>query len=305
MIHYNNLSSYLREKYNCKIAKLCIDGGFSCPNRDGTCGTGGCIFCGERGAGEHIGAKKSIAEQARFFIERRPKAEKFIAYFQNFTNTYAPVTVLRERYDEALKDPRTVVLDIATRPDCIDEEIVKLLAEYNEKHEVWLELGLQTASDETAKRINRGYERQTFAEAMALLEKYKIKTVVHLIVGLPGETLADIKETVDYVNRFSVWGLKIHSLYVMKDTELERLYNKGEYTPLTLEEFTEAAVYILTHIRPDIVLHRITGDCLKSLLVAPTWNADKDHVHDVINAYMEENGLYQGIFYGAKQTEEG
>lgn len=297
ILNYNNLSSYLKSKYNCKVAKICIDGGFSCPNRDGTCGFGGCIFCGERGAGEHINPRSSIRSQVESYFSRQPKAEKFIAYFQNFTNTYAPVEVLKERYDEALIDPRIVVLDIGTRPDCINEEIVQLLAEYNKKYEVWVELGLQTANDNTAQFINRGYKRDVFNNAVALLHKYGIKIVVHLIIGLPHETQTDIKNTVAYINQFPIWGLKVHSLYVMKDTNLEKLYNTGTFTPQSMQEYIDNTVYVLTHVNPTIIIHRLTGDCPKDMLVAPDWNERKTEILNSITTIMEKNKYTQGIFF--------
>ena len=291
---YNNLSGYLRSKYGKRLSKICIDGGFSCPNRDGKCGEGGCIYCGERGAGEHIDPSASIAEQVRAALSDADSDELFIAYFQNFTNTYAPIDVLRERYDSALIDSRIRVLAIGTRPDCIDEDVARLIASYKDRCDVWVELGLQTANDKTADLINRGYYRETFEKAINILEKYGIDVVAHIIVGLPGESLEQIKETVEYINRFKLFGLKIHSIYVMKGTKLAEMYLSGEYTPPTMAEYVDGAVYILTHISPAVVVHRITGDCPGDLLLAPEWNA---HKHEVINAItykMQFEGLSQG-----------
>ena len=186
---YRNLSSYLRERYGKRLDKICIDGGFTCPNRDGRCGVGGCIFCGERGAGEHIDPTASISEQVRNRLKKSNTGDVFVAYFQNFTNTYAPIEVLRERYDAALIDDRIKVLAIGTRPDCIDEDVCALLAEYAREREVWVELGLQTASDVTAEIINRGYKTEVFVRAMELLEKHGLKAVVHIMMGLPGESV--------------------------------------------------------------------------------------------------------------------
>ncbi len=297
MLTYHNLSGYLKSKYHGKVAKICIDGGFTCPNRDGTCGFGGCIFCGERGAGEHINPLGSIRSQVESYFSKQPKADKFIAYFQNFTNTYAPVDVLKRRYDEALIDPRIVILDIGTRPDCINEEVVRLLAEYNKNYEVWVELGLQTANDATAQFINRGYGRDVFANAVALLHKYGLRIVVHLIIGLPGETQADVENTVAYLNQFPIWGLKIHSLYVMKDTALEKLYHTGAFVPQSMREYIDSAVYVLTHVDPDLIIHRLTGDCPKDLLVAPDWNEKKTEILNTITSIMEKNQYTQGIFF--------
>ncbi len=277
-MEYKSLSSYFKEKYGKRLSKICIDGGFSCPNRDGRCGRGGCIYCGERGAGEHINGKESIENQVKKALADKKEDELFVAYFQNFTNTYAPVAVLKERYDAALIDERIRVLAIGTRPDCISEEIAELIASYKERYDVWVELGLQTANDETAKRINRGYGRAIFENAVKILEKYEIPVVVHLIVGLPGEGFEDIKETTEYISRFSLFGLKIHSLYVARGTRLADMYESGEFTPISREEYVKSAVYILSHINPDTVVHRITGDCQRGLLLAPEWNTDKNGI---------------------------
>ena len=291
---YNNLSGYFREKYGRRLGKICIDGGFSCPNRDGSCGEGGCIYCGERGAGEHIDPTISIGEQVRLAIADAEKDELFVAYFQNFTNTYAKVDTLRERYDAALIDERIRVLAIGTRPDCIDEEIAKLIESYKSRVDVWVELGLQTASDRTADIINRGYHREVFEEAMAILKKHEIPVVVHLIVGLPGENAEDLHATVEYINRFDLFGLKIHSIYVMRGTKLAEMYERGEYTPPSLDYYTECAVYILTHIKPDLTVHRLTGDCPRDMLIAPDWNRSKNEIINTIVYKMQQNGLSQG-----------
>ena len=296
-MRYNNLSGYFRKKYGTRVKKICIDGGFSCPNRDGTCGIGGCIYCGERGAGEHIDPKRSIEEQVRAELSRGKSDDIFLAYFQNFTNTYAPVETLRERYDAALIDPRIKLLSIGTRPDCITEEIAELIASYMPKYEVWVELGLQTANDETARIINRGYMADVFERSMEILSRYNIPVVVHLIVGLPGENMEHIKKTVAYLKRFSIFGIKIHSIYVMEGTALAEMYKNGEYTPPSLAEYVDGASYIISHLNPEIVLHRITGDCPRDLLLAPVWNADKNEIIAKIQENLEKNGLHQGVFF--------
>lgn len=279
---YNNLSRYFRTKYGRRLSKICIDGGFSCPNRDGKCGLGGCIYCGERGAGEHIDPSPSIRRQVENAISSAKEDELFVAYFQNFTNTYAPVVVLKDRYDSALFDERIRVLAIGTRPDCIDREIAELIASYKEKVDVWVELGLQTASDKTADIINRGYHRDTFENAMAILREYGIPVVVHLMVGLPGEDMESIRETVEYINRFKLFGVKIHSVYVMEGTVLAEMYRRGEYTPISQEDYTDAVAYILKHLPPEVVIHRLTGDCPRDMLVAPEWNVRKSETIDFI-----------------------
>ena len=291
---YNNLSGYFREKYGKRLGKICIDAGFSCPNRDGKCGTGGCIYCGERGAGEHISPVLSIGEQVRAALGNADEGDEFVAYFQNFTNTYAPLDVLKERYDAALIDSRIRALAIGTRPDCIDEEIAKLIASYKDRADVWVELGLQTANDETAALINRGYTRDVFERAVKILEKHDIPVVVHLIVGLPGENIESVKKTAEYISRFRLFGVKIHSIYVMAGTRLADMYERGEYTPPSMAEYIEAAVYILTHIHPATVVHRLTGDCPRDMLLAPEWNKNKHEIISNIVTSMQMRGLYQG-----------
>ena len=273
---YNNLSGYFREKHGKRMSKICIDGGFSCPNRDGTCGHGGCIYCGDRGAGEHIDPTLSIGEQVRSALAVAKEDDIFVAYFQNFTNTYADVKTLKERYDAALIDERIKILAIGTRPDCIDEEKAKLIASYKDKCDVWVELGLQTADDNTAKIINRGYPRAVFENAMKILEKYEIPVVVHLIVGLPGENMENVKKTVEYIKGFNLFGVKIHSMYVMEGTTLADMYRNGQYTPISQEEYTDIVAYILKNIPSEWVVHRLTGDCPRDLLVAPKWNLRKN-----------------------------
>ena len=295
---YNNLSGYFREKYGKRLGKICIDGGFSCPNRDGKCGTGGCIYCGERGAGEHIDPTKSIAEQVKAALVDAEDGDEFVAYFQNFTNTYAPTSVLRERYDAALIDERIRVLAIGTRPDCIDEEVASLIASYKARCDVWVELGLQTANDTTAEIINRGYAREAFENAMKILEKHGIPAVVHLIVGLPGENMESIKETVRYISGFKLFGVKIHSIYVMRGTRLAQMYESGDYTPPTMQEYVEAAMYILTHLHPATIVHRLTGDCPADMLISPEWNKSKHEVISAIVSRMQFSGLGQGSKYG-------
>ena len=291
---YNNLSGYFREKYGQRIKKICIDGGFSCPNRDGKCGTGGCIYCGERGAGEHIAPSLSITEQVRSALETAKPTDKFIAYFQNFSNTYAPPQILKERYDAALTDERIVALAIGTRPDCLDEEKLKLISEYKKTRDVWVELGLQTSNEETAKLINRGYKNDVFENAIALLKKYSVPTVAHMIIGLPGEGEADAIETAKYISSLGIWGVKIHSIYVMEGTRLADMYRKNLYTPPSLDWFCETCAKCVGHISKSMTIHRLTGDCPRDLLVAPDWNADKNSIIAKINEKMKSLEICQG-----------
>ncbi len=299
---YNNLSSYFREKYGKRLSKICIDGGFSCPNRDGTCGIQGCIFCGERGSGDHIFPEKSIRAQVEEALRSAKEGEEFVAYFQNFTNTYADAETLRERYDAALTDERIRVLAIGTRPDCIDEEKARLIASYKERVDVWVELGLQSSDDTTAELINRGYRSEVFERAVKILDSCGIPVVVHLIVGLPRETIENVNNTVQFINKLPIWGIKIHSIYVMEGTRLAELYESGKYTPPTLSEYAEGAAYILSHISPDMTVHRVTGDCPRDMLIAPEWNRDKNRIIEEINRTLRDKGLRQGTLCNSGNT---
>ena len=299
---YNHLNKYLKEKFGERTLKICIDAGFTCPNRDGTVGTGGCIFCSEKGSGEHI-KYNDIQTQIKNHLNsyRGERANKFIAYFQNFTNTYDTLENLKARYDAALCDEKIVALAVATRPDCINEEICKLIASYKSKLDVWVELGLQTSNNQTGKLINRGYLSSQFSKAIELLNKYHIEVVTHIMVGLPNETFEDIKNTVDFLNKHNIQGLKIHSCYVVDNTVLAKMYKSGNYTPITLEYYLETASYILTHINPEIIIHKISGDAPKDLLLAPEWNLHKKWIMNGLDKLLKEKDLYQGIYYYKKE----
>ena len=294
---YNTFSNWCNETFGHPIHKICLDGGFTCPNRDGTVGVGGCIFCGERGSGEHVNAKQTITEQAKaqldHYIKRKEKGG-FVAYFQNFSSTYAPVSELREIYDKALISKEIEALAIATRPDCIDEEVVSLLKEYNKERKVWVELGLQTSSDETAIRINRGYKTEVFEKAVKLLKENGIDVVVHIIIGLPGETEDDFVNTINYLNSLPINGIKIHSLYVMKNTKLEVYYNNNEYKTIDFAKYVDLVCYAISHLREDIVIHRLVGECMESLLVAPKWEEDKNSILQTISDKLEKENIKQG-----------
>ena len=294
---YRNLSGYFRERYGKRLKKICIDGGFTCPNRDGKCGTGGCIYCGERGAGEHITPALSITEQVKVALEAAKPNDKFIAYFQNFSNTYAEPSVLKERYDAALTDERIVALAIGTRPDCLDEEKARLIAEYKKTRDVWVELGLQTSNEETAKLINRGYKHDVFENAITLLKKYSIPVVAHMIIGLPSESEEDAVKTAKYISSLGIWGVKIHSIYVMEGTRLAQMYRSGEYTPPERDYYVKMCSRSIARLSPEIIVHRITGDCPGGLLVAPSWNSDKNLLINLIRRELEENGMRQGDLY--------
>lgn len=295
---YNHLNKYLKNKFGERTLKLCVDGGFTCPNRDGKLSTGGCIFCGERGSGEHLKCE-NISNQVKdyFTTYRSERANKFIVYFQNFTNTYDTISNLKSKYDSALIDSRIVGLQIATRPDYINEEVCKLIKSYSDKYYVCVELGLQTSNDKTGMLINRGYTSAQFTKAVLLLNKYKIDVVTHLMVGLPNENFDDIKNSVDFINSHDIQGIKIHSTYVIKNTVLADMYFKGEYIPISLDYYLECLTYILTHISPEIVIHRISGDAPKDLLIAPEWNLHKKWVMNGLDKILRTQDLWQGKFY--------
>lgn len=296
---YKHLNKYLKEKFGERTLKICIDGNFTCPNRDGSKGFGGCIFCSEKGSGEHIKTTNNITNQVQNYFKsyKAKRANKFIAYFQNFTNTYDTLENLKEKYDSALIDNRIIGLEIATRPDCINEDIAKLLKNYTNKYYVCVELGLQTANEKTGDLINRCYSNSDFTQAVNILNNYNIDVVVHIMVGLPNETIEDIKNTVQFINLHNIKGIKIHSCYVIKNTKLEQLYLTGKYVPLTLENYISNCAYILTHLNPNIVIHRVSGDAPKDLLVAPDWNSHKKWIINGLDKFLKENNLCQGMYY--------
>ena len=302
MERYNHLNTYLKEKFGERTLKICIDAGFTCPNRDGTKGVGGCIFCGERGSGEHL-KTIDIASQVENHLAsyRGMRANKFIVYFQNFTNTYNSIENLKKKYDNALIDERIVGIQIATRPDCINEEIARLLFSYTDKYSVCVELGLQTSNENTGKVINRCYTNEDFINAVTILRKYNIEIVTHIMVGLPGETHKDIVNSVNFVNNLDIQGLKIHSTYVTNDTKLNEMYENKQYSPITLEYYLDELCYIITHLRKDIILHRISGDAPKDMLVAPSWNSHKKLVLNGIDKILREKDLYQGMYYTVEE----
>ena len=307
--HYKHLNTYLKELFGERTLKICIDGSFTCPNRDGKCGTSGCIFCSSKGSGELINSEPNISNQITQYFQtyRSKRANKFIAYFQNFTNTYDSIENLKKKYDSALIDDRIVALDIATRPDCITEDVAKLISSYMPKHKVFVELGLQTSNDNTAKIINRGYESSVFTDAVKILNKYNIPVICHLMVGLPTEqelikvdnfdVFKAIVDTVNFINKHNISGLKIHSTYIVKNTVLNKLYEENKYKPITYEEYMSNLTYIITHINPEIIIHRISADPPKDLLVAPEWCLHKKWVLNVFDKILNEQNLFQGMYY--------
>ena len=292
---YNYFNEYLKQKFGERTLKICIDGGFTCPNRDGKCGVGGCSFCGERGSGENT-KSIDISTQVKNHLSsyRGERANKFIAYFQNFSNTYANVKILKQKYDSALVDDRIVALAVATRPDCINSEVVDLLKEYQKKYYVYVELGFQTSNEMVAKKFNRGYTNQDFINAVNLLNKANIDVVTHIMVGLPFEEKDDVINTVKFLNNLKIMGVKIHSTYIIKNTKLEKLYNEGSYKPLELETYVDKVCEIISHLNKDIIICRITGDAPKDILVAPGWNSHKKIILNAINRGLEKRNIFQG-----------
>lgn len=298
MERYTHLNTYLKEKFGERTLKICVDGNFTCPNRDGTKGTNGCIFCSERGSGDHLN-KIGVSEQVKNYLNsyRGLRANKFIVYFQNFTNTYDTLENLKYKYDSALIDDRIVGLQIATRPDCIDDNIAKLLNTYKMKYYVCVELGLQTSNDKTGILINRQYTTNDFINAVKILNKYNIDIVAHIMIGLPNETLKDLENTINFLNSQNIQGIKIHSTYITKNTQLNKMYKDKQYIPLTLENYLEYLVFAITHLNPNFVVHRISGDAPKELLVAPSWNTHKKLVLNGLDKLLKEKNLYQGIYF--------
>lgn len=287
---FNSISDYLIEYFGEKTIKLAIDGGFTCPNRDGLKGTGGCLFCSDTGSGEF---SSNIDDQIKLFSSKWPKA-KYLGYFQNHTNTYAPVNELREKYYSILDNEKIEGLVIGTRPDCLSDEVLDLLSEINEKHFLWIELGLQTIHEKTAKLINRCYDLKTFDDAMHKLSKRGIKTVIHLILGLPGETESDMLESVRYVaNIPGLFGMKLHLLNVVKGSGMEKEFS--DYIPFkSIEEYVNLVVRCLEIIPPDVTIHRLTGDAPRPILIAPVWSFNKRTILNGINDRLNLMDTYQG-----------
>ena len=287
---YRTLNQHYRETFGCKVYKLAIDAGFTCPNRDGTLGTGGCIFCSGFGSGEFAaGAAETVMAQldnAKARVRAKAGNGKYIAYFQAFTNTYAPVERLRSLYTQAMEPEDIVGLAIGTRPDCLDEEVVTLLAQLNRIKPVSVELGLQTIHEASVKYIRRGYETAVYDDAVSRLKAAEIDVVTHIILGLPGETPEMAVETTRYAVQAGTCGVKFHLLHVLRGTDLEIDYLQGKFRCLTFEEYARTLKQCLDVLPPNVVIHRITGDGAKRDLVAPLWSADKKRVLNDLNRYL-------------------
>ncbi len=298
-MRYYKFSKYLKERFSCRVHKISIDAGFSCPNRDGTISRDGCIFCDNRGFSFNSrNTARPVEAQIREGMKigkNRFKAEKFICYFQAYTNTYAPPHLLRQRYDVVKKFSEIVGISIGTRPDCIDEEVLALLREYTDPYEVWLELGLQSIHEKTLRFINRGHSFKDFLEAVRFIRKAgEIKICAHVIIGLPSEGRVEIMETARVLGKLQLDGVKIHALYVIKGTKMEELYEKGSYKPMELNEYVELVTEFLEYLSPATIIQRITSDCPKELLAAPSWILEKNKVLTEIERRLSEGNRFQG-----------
>ena len=297
--HYITFNNYLKDRFHDKVFRVSLNAGFTCPNRDGLKSTKGCIYCSNKLSGDFAGdVFDDFSTQFKKGVELESKkwqSSTYIAYLQAGTNTYGNVEHLRKIYNEIINIDKFIkVLSIATRPDCINQEIVSLLKEINEKCEVWIELGFQTMHEATSLFINKCYTNQDFEQAINLLNNAGIKVIVHIINGLPYETKEMMIETVKYLNQFNLFGIKIHMLHVMKDTILGDLYLKEPFKLLSLEEFVEVTVEQLRHLKTNIVIHRLTGDAPRDLLIEPLWTLKKFVVLNEIDKYMRKHNYYQG-----------
>ena len=303
---YYSLDAYLKNSYGEKLYKIAIDAGFTCPNRDGTLGEGGCIFCSAGGSGdfavraaEHPHVRDQLTAGISLFGDKKV-GRRFIAYFQAYTNTYGPLPYLHSLYTEALREPAVAGISIATRPDCITQDtvtmLVNLMEEFSDKF-VWIELGLQTIHEKTADFIRRGYSLAIYDKCVTLLQQAHIPIITHVILGLPGENKEHVLLTVDYLSQSGIWGIKFQLLHVLQDTALASLYDQGSYQPLSQDTYTELVIDCLEHLAPDIVVHRLTGDGPKDSLLAPRWSLDKRNVLNTLHHTMKERSSYQGRLY--------
>lgn len=295
---YHSLDYMLRERFHEKIYKVTLNGGMTCPNRDGTLGNRGCIFCSSGGSGDFAASNElsitdQIEQQKAMLTGKRP-IQKYIAYFQAYTNTYGSPAYLRSIFTEAIRHPDIVALSIGTRPDCLGEEVLELLDELNRQKPVWIELGLQTIHERTARYIRRGYPLACFEEAVRNLRSRKIEVIVHTILGLPQETPEQILQTMDYLNHMDIQGIKLQLLHVLRGTDLAEDYEKGLFSVYTQEEYLNLLISCLEHLSPEIVIHRLTGDGPKELLIAPLWASRKREVLNHLHHQMKVRNTWQG-----------
>ncbi len=297
-MYINTFNDAMRRRFGRKMYRLSLDCGFTCPNRDGTAGVGGCIFCSGSGAGNFAGKGATLDEKITAAKERvKNKTDKdcgFIAYFQSFTNTYAPTETLRALFTEAMEREDISALSVATRPDCLPAGTLGLLAELNRIKPVWIELGLQTSDDETAERINRCYPTAVYDRAVGQLREKGIEVVTHIMFGLPGEDRSDMMDTVRHAAAAGMQGVKLHLTHVTENTVLAGMYRRGEYRPLSMEEYADILCEALEYIPRETVIHRFTGDGDKKELIAPEWSGDKKRVLNYINRVFEEKDVTQG-----------
>ena len=301
---YNDLNTYFRSLFGCRVQKISIDAGLSCPNRNGTFAAGGCIYCNARGSGTGAHSRGlSITEQlvqGKQALARRYKASRFIAYFQSFSNTYAPIDTLKRLYDEALAVEDVVGLSVGTRPDCVDEPVLDLLQGYTQRYLIWVEYGLQSASDATLMLINRGHDVQCFRDAVNATLNRQIKICAHVILGLPNESRSDMLHTAEIIAASGINGLKLHLLYVIKGTRLETLYRQGGYRCLEQQEYVDLVCDFLERIPRHMIIQRLTGDPHPDELVAPQWSLRKSETLAQINAMLEKRDSRQGKLVGEK-----
>ncbi|NNG01866.1 MAG: TIGR01212 family radical SAM protein [Desulfobacteraceae bacterium] len=293
-----DLNSYYRDKFGHRVHKITVDAGLNCPNRDGTISTGGCIYCNEKGSGTGAHLKGlSIAAQilnSKKAVAKRFKAKKFIAYFQSFTNTYAPFDTLKSIYDEALGVADVIGLAIGTRPDCVSDDILSLLGHYARHHLIWLEYGLQSAHDSTLALINRGHDVAAFVRAVDSAKQQRLNVCAHIILGLPGETRQHMMETADFISNIGIHGIKLHLLYVVRGTPLATMYAKGRYRCLEQAEYVDLVCEFLERLPARMVVHRLTGDPHPRELVAPSWALDKAGTLSMIKECLETEDRWQG-----------
>lgn len=298
-MYINSLNDYLKKSFGDKVYKISLNAGLTCPNRDGKIDTRGCIFCSHGGSGDFAQSPKlSITEQiesGKALVSNKIKSNKYIAYFQAYTNTYGDIKYLRKVFFEAVNHKDIVAVSIATRPDCIDKNIASLLFELNNIKPVFVELGLQTSNENTADFIRRGYKNNVFETAVDLLSGLNI--VVHIIIGLPFEKEADILNTIKYINHFPIHGVKLQLLHILKDTDLYTYYLENPFKILSLEEYGDLLIMCIKHLRPDIVIHRLTGDGPKKLLAEPMFSANKRMVLNYINNRLQNENIVQGSLY--------
>jgi len=298
---YLDLNSYLREKFGCRVQKITVDAGLSCPNRDGSISTGGCIYCNPKGSGtgaaeRNLGIREQL-QSAQEFLRKRYKAKKFLAYFQSFSNTYAPFPVLRNMYEKALSVEDVVGLTIGTRPDCVENRVLDYLHSLSTAYLVWMEYGLQSSINRTLQKINRGHTTAEFEDAVNRSNKRNIPVCAHVILGLPGESRQEMLKTARYLNQVGVQAVKIHLLYVVKGTKLHTWYDRGEYRCLDRQEYVSLVGEFLSLLSPRMIVQRLTGDPHKEELVAPEWSLQKQSNLRAIHEYMQEQGIYQGKYY--------